>query len=212
MTERRRLERAAIGPRLLKPPPAIQKTPPCFWEVHVPEEGGGGARPHPSTGGTKARPADHASHFVSIRHSAWPSPDNGRRRVRSKMCDGRRHGVVRVGKRGLAGLWGHERGRVQAAPKHGVHGLAQRSNPYGKHPFQDVRRPAAWGRADEAMATGNTAAPCWRLKARPRSRHRTAAPTGSPKNNRDQAIGRSAGWGRSPTGGLSVGLRRAAPR
>ena len=112
----------------------------------------------------------------------------------------------------LAGLWGHERGRVQAAPKHGVHGLAQRSNPYGKHPFQDVRRPAARGRADEAMATGNTAAPCWRLKARPRSRHRTAAPTGSPKNNRDQAIGRSAGWGRSPTGGLSVGLRRAAPR
>src|SRR5712664_3088618 len=77
MTERRRLERAAIGPRLLKPPPAIQKTPPCFWEVHVPEEGGGGARPRPSTGGTKARPADHASHFVSIRHSAWPSPDNG---------------------------------------------------------------------------------------------------------------------------------------
>ncbi len=183
MTERRRLERAAIGPRLLKPPPAIQKTPPCFWEVHVPEEGGGGARPRPSTGGTKARPADHASHFVSIRHSAWPSPDNG-----------------------------PAQGRVQAAPKHGVHGLAQRSNPYGKHPFQDVRRPAAWGRADEAMVTGNTAAPCWRLKARPRSRHRTAAPTGSPKNNRDQAIGRSAGWGRSPTGGLSVGLRRAAPR
>ena len=130
-----------------------------------------------------------------------PAQITGRRRVRSKMCDGRRHGVVRVGKRGLAGLWGHERGRVQAAPKHGVHGLAQRSNPYGKHPFQDVRRPAARGRADEAMATGNTAAPCWRLKARPRSRHRTAAPTGSPKNNRDQAIGRSAGWGRSRCAG-----------
>ena len=134
-----------------------------------------------------------------------PAQITGRRRVRSKMCDGRRHGVVRAGKRGLAGLWGHERGRVQAAPKHGVHGLAQRSNPYGKHPFQDVRRPAARGRADEAMATGNTAAPCWRLKARPRSRHRTAAPTGSPKNNRDQAIGRSAGWGRSPTGGCQWG-------
>ena len=152
--------------------------------------------------------------FTSFRSATQhgPAQITGRRRVRSKMCDGRRHGVVRVGKRGLAGLWAHERGRVQAAPKHGVHGLAQRSNPYGKHPFQDVRRPAAWGRADEAMVTGKTAAPCWRLKARPRSRHRTAAPTGSPKNNRDQAIGRSAGWGRSPNGGLSVGLRRAAPR
>lgn len=132
------------------------------------------------------------------------------------MCDGRRHWFAfslascgAVGKRGLAGLWGHERGRVQAAPKHGVHGLAQGSNPYEKYPFQDVRRPAARGRADEAMATGNTAAPCWRPKARPRSRHRTAAPTGSPKNNRDQAIGRPRD-GAQPHWGLSVGLRRAA--
>src|SRR5882672_3216906 len=86
--------------------------------------------------------------FTSFRSATQhgPAQITGRRRERSKMCDGRRHGVVRVGKRGLAGFWGHERGRVQAAPKHGVHGLAQRSSPYGKHPFQDVRRPAAWGR------------------------------------------------------------------
>jgi len=52
-------------------------------------------------------PADHASHFVSIRHSAWPSPDNGPAQgAFPRCCDGRRHGVVRVGKRGLAGLWG----------------------------------------------------------------------------------------------------------
>jgi hypothetical protein len=87
--------------------------------------------------------------------------------------------------------------------------LAQRSNPYGKHPFQDVRRPAARGRADEAMATGNTAAPCWRLKARPRSRHRTAAPTGSPKNNRDQAISGVPRGGAQPHWGVVSG---AAPR
>jgi len=138
-------------------------------------------------------------HFVSIRHSAWPSPDNGP--AQGAFQDVR----WPAARRSAGGEARPRRGRVQAAPKHGVHGLAQRSNPYGKHPFQDVRRPAARGRADEAMATGNTAAPCWRLKARPRSRHRTAAPTGSPKNNRDQAIGRSAGWGRSPTGGCQWG-------
>ena len=159
--------------------------------------------------------------FTSFRSATQhgPAQITGRRRERSKMCDGRRHWfafslascVVRVGKRGLAGLWGHERGRVQAAPKHGVHGFAQRSNPYGKHPFQDVRRPAARCRADEAMATGNTAAPCWRSKARPRSRHRTAAPTGSPKNNRDQAIGRSAGSGAAPLGGCQWGCAGRPP-
>ena len=37
-------------------------------------------------------------------------------------------------KRGLAGLWGAERGRAQAAPKHGVHGLAKWSNPRAQHP------------------------------------------------------------------------------
>jgi hypothetical protein len=55
--------------------------------------------------------------FTSFRSATQhgPAQITGRRRERSKMCDGRRHDVVRVGKRGLAGLWGHERGRVQAA-------------------------------------------------------------------------------------------------
>jgi hypothetical protein len=50
----------------------------------------------------------------------------------------------------------------------------------------------------------------WRSKARPRPRHRTAASTGSPKNNKYQAIGHSAGWGTAPLGrGWSEGLCRA---
>ena len=61
--------------------------------------------------------------------------------------------------------------------------------------FQDSRRAAAQRGPREPVATGNTAAPPWRKKARPRPGHRTAASTGSPKNNRDQAIGRSVGDG-----------------
>jgi len=77
----------------------------------------------------------------------------------------------------------HERGRAQAAPKHGVHGLAQCSNPRAVRRFQGgaTSGGTVWrgcgggygkhGRAPAAKGRG----------ARPRSRHRTAASTGSPK-------------------------------
>jgi len=71
--------------------PAIQKTPPCFWEVHVPDLAVG---EHDRAPALEARRRGRRTtlHFVSIRHSAWPSQITGRRRERSKMCDGRRHG------------------------------------------------------------------------------------------------------------------------
>jgi hypothetical protein len=116
------------------------------------------------------------------------------------MCDGRHwfafslaSCVVRVGKRGLAGLWGHERGRVQAAPKHGVHGLAQGSNPYGKHPFQDMRRPAAgvarmrrWLRETRPRQTGGRRrgrTPGTGLLRQPEARRRIGIrPSGVPRD------------------------------
>src|SRR6267142_1139668 len=52
-------------------------------------------------------------HFVSIRHSAWPSPDNGP--AQGAFQDVRWPAARRSAggeARGLAGLWGHERGRV----------------------------------------------------------------------------------------------------
>jgi len=108
----------------------------------------------------------------------------------------------------------HERGRAQAAPKHGVHGLAQWSNPRAQHPVPRCATSGGMvlrvcddgyrkhGRAPAAKGRGRGRAPGTGLLRQPEARRTMGIrPSGVPRD------GHSPGG----IGGAISGAVRAAP-